>query len=418
MRFRAKSWMLPAVAGVVAGALVAVLGVWLWPDPPGLEEGELLILSGADDSVGKWRQTLVDLWNAEHPNTQARIEELEPNADSQRSQMIAAAETRTDVDIFNLDVTMLAEFAAPPGKDPFIRPIDESRLPPGFLDGFLEKPLATCRYEDELWALPFNTDAGLLFYRNDVVSTPPTTWDELVAMAEQEPAIAGYLGQLDDYEGLTVNALEAVWGVRGEVVNSENLVVAEADTLRTAFLRLMDDVVSPDARGYDENTSREAFARGEGLFMRNWPVQYSKLLNTDDPDVTKPQRVAFAITALPWPSALGGQNLAIAADTDQPRAAQAFIEFMTQESSQLLLARYGAFAPTRKTTYEDEALNTRYEYMPELRKSIEGAKPRPITPYYPRFSETFRGIVNHAMGNDGQPPADFVQRLNDALQGR
>jgi hypothetical protein len=41
-----------------------------------------------------------------------------------------------------------------------------------------------------------------------------------------------------------------------------------------------------------------------------------------------------------------------------------------------------------------------------------------VTPYYPIFSNVFRGIVTYAMGHDGTPPADYADQLTKALEGR
>jgi multiple sugar transport system substrate-binding protein len=368
------------------------------------------------------------MWNADHPDTKAKIVELPQATNGQRSQMIAQAKANSgEVDIFNLDVTMLAEFAAPPGEDPFILPVDESRLSPEFLDGFLDNPLDTCRYDNTLWALPLNTDAGLLYYREDLVPEPPGEWDELVDIAQQVPAppsVAAYTTQFADYEGMTVNVLEAIWDEGGDVVDANGKVVADSETMSRGIRRFMDTsggprpVLHPDTGTFNEADSREAFARGEVLFMRNWPVQHSTLLNNDTPDVSKPKRIPFGVTTLPGPSALGGQNLAVAAKSDAPRAAQDLIEFMTQDSSQLLLARYGGFAPTRKAPYRDKTTTTHRPYLSTLQAAVESANLRPITPYYPYFSDAVRDIVRIAMANGGEPPKDFGVRLTRSLQGR
>ncbi|MET0134483.1 MAG: extracellular solute-binding protein [Kibdelosporangium sp.] len=434
MRLRAGNWVVPSVLGAVVGVLLTLLVVWQWPETPddGLEQGPLVIVTGADDSAGKWRHTLRDIWNAEHPDNQVKFVELQQAADGQRSQMVAQAGANPDIDVYNLDVTLIAEFA----ERSYITPLDQSRLPAGFLAGFLRKPLETCHYGDDgdtLWALPLNTDAGLLFYRNDLVPEPPKVWDNVIGTARQNPAppaTAGYVGQLGDYEGLTVNALEAVWAEGGEVVVN-NKVVATQDSLSRGIGRLMAGnvenrgITHPGARSFDEATSREAFARGEALFMRNWPVQYSALLNKDTADLSRPQRVPFKVAALPGsayrvpgPSALGGQNLAVASGSKRKRAAQAFIEFMTQESSQLLLARYGGFAPTRKAPYNDEAVRAQYPYITALEDAVEHAKLRPVTPHYAHFSATFRRIVHQTMDDGGKVPPDYVEVLTRAMGGR
>jgi multiple sugar transport system substrate-binding protein len=170
-------------------------------------------------------------------------------ADEQLSEMRARAQSvERDVDVFNLDVTWTAEFA----ENDWIRPlagVDDT--------GFLDQPLETCRYRDKLWALPFNTDAGLLFYRPahlkargvdaeraDVKARPPRSWDTLTrlidtAFAGPLPAgdrlEAGYAAQFGDYEGLTVNAMEAIWAADGEVVDSDGNVRLDSEEASDAL---------------------------------------------------------------------------------------------------------------------------------------------------------------------------------------
>jgi multiple sugar transport system substrate-binding protein len=126
----------------------------------------------------------------------------------------------------------------------------------------------------------------------------------------------------------------------------------------------------------------------------------------------------FEVTRLTGPSVLGGQNLAIAAKSKKPRAAQAFIEFLTKESSQLALFKDGGYAATRTAVYEHQAIKGKYPYVAVLSDAIEHAKLRPVSRYYARFSEVFRGIVDQAMKQSGQLPDGFVDDLTNALQGR
>jgi maltose-binding protein MalE len=89
--------------------------------------------------------------------------ELPEIADAQRSEMLARAQAGGGgVDVYNLDVTWTAEFAAAG----HLQRLDESRVRTG---DFLPGPLSTCRYDDRLWALPFNTDVGLLYFTTTLV---------------------------------------------------------------------------------------------------------------------------------------------------------------------------------------------------------------------------------------------------------
>ena len=388
-----------------------------------LEKGPITILSGRDDSIGGQRQQLIDQWNRLHPESPARIVELPGLADAQRSEMLARAQSgRGDIDVYNLDVTWIAEFA----EAGYIRALDESTIDTA---GFLPAPLETCRYRGKLWALPFNTDVGLLYYRTDLITEPPRTWDELEDQVEEHRrrsggAVDGYLGQFDDYEGLTVTALEVVAGTRRSIVadTGEIVQIADRDAVTAGLERLRAIAPRRDPQtgaagvpALDETDAVRAFRAGSAAFMRNWPVAYRSL----ERNLEGRQTVPFAVAPLPNNAGvLGGQNLAVAADTKRPRAAQALIEFLTSDHSQQILFERGGLPATRAVVYHDEAVRERYPYVTTLENALREATVRPTLTRYARFSETFRGVVD-AVLRGGQPvPEDLSERLADARRGK
>ena len=405
------------VVGVgVAAALIATCITASVDDPGRLEDnGEIVILSGRDDSLGGQRQQLVNQWNELHPDSRARIVELSALADAQRSEMLARAQSsRGDIDVYNLDVTWTAEFA----DAGYIQSLDESSIPE---DGFLTGPLATCRYNGELWALPFNTDVGLLYYRSDLLDLPPQTWKDLeddvvVWRARSGNDVDGYAGQFADYEGLTVNALEAIGGAGGSVVDGDGDVVIEDDRVAvTEGLDRLRKIAPTGVPALDEDSSAQLFRSNKALFMRNWPVKFQSLKE----DLEGEPAVTFDVAPLPSDSGvLGGQNLAVAADTDRPRAARALIEFLTSERSQQILFERGGLPATRKVVYSDPVVRERYEYVPTLERALEHAKPRPAQPHYARFSQVFRTAVDGYLRQGVPLPDDIQDQLVGALKGR
>jgi multiple sugar transport system substrate-binding protein len=384
-------------------------------------------MSGWDESIGGQRHQLLEEWEQAHPANPYEIIEIGGVADAHRSEMVARAQSgEYNVDIFNLDVTWIAEFAEAGYIQALPSDVDTS--------GFLEQALQACRYDGELWALPFNSDAGLLFYRSDL--TPPADWGELEAQvhaafnADPVPRglVAGYAGQFANYEGLTVNALEMIWSEHGELVSGDwRNPVIEPDTseVREALTRLArvsaqenPQLILPDALAFDEAATTSAFAERRIVFMRNWPLAFRNLQNVADGDTAPPDW--FGVRPLPGPSVLGGQNLAIAARSSRPRAARALIEFLTSEPSQRRLFGAGGLAATRHAVYDDPNITTARPYAPHLRDAIESARLRPVTPHYARFSETFREGMRYAMTHGGAlpgGPTGFRDRLAGALRG-
>jgi len=407
------------VLGVVTTLGVFGLRDLVFPPPP---HNELVILSGVDQSAGGQRQVLVDRWNELHPDQTARIEPAGDDADKQHSHMVGEAQSgASGVDIYNLDVIWIAEFAAAG----YIRPLDEDSIP---VKDFIKATVDTCRYDSKLWALPFNTDAALLYYNTNVFGRDqskanlpnvlPPRQNDMTAMELANPGLkAGFVTQLYGYEGLTVNALEAIWAANGDILDANNQVVIDHKAALDGLAALANGLegqppaVLSDSKGYREGQSRAAFRRGDAALMRNWPVAYSQLK-------ADPAMKDFDVAPWPTPSVLGGQNLAIASDSRNPRAAQELIEFLTSEESQRQLFRDGGLPATRNAVYGDPTVVAARPYAEDLLDAFERARPRPLTPHYALFSSVFQKIVVYALNNHGRLPDNAVSQLTAALQGR
>jgi multiple sugar transport system substrate-binding protein len=419
------------VVGVVVGAVLATVTIYsglplLRRD--GLERGELVLLSGADKSQGGQRRVLIKGWNDLHPEQPVRLVEVPSTADAERSQMLASA--RGDggaVDVLNLDVAWLPEFAA----GHLLREFGERGVDS---DAFLDGPLRTCEYGGKLWGLPFNTDAGLLFRNTKWSPKPPASWQVLKANATsvlygkgRPPGLdAALVTQLGDYEGLTVNALEAVWSAGGEIVDDDGDVRVDSRAAREGLQNLVDGVwqhepqlILPESVSDGEDESTAAFRDGRTMYLRNWPVAYPGLTAAVDSGAG-PARAAgeFAVSPLPWPSVLGGQNLVITERSKHPRAARALIEYLTDERSQQILFERGGFAATRRIVYTDPRIKTLYPWAPALRSAVENARLRPRTPHYALFSEVLREVVYQMLATGEGPPRDLPARLRAALRGQ
>ena len=266
--------------------------------------------------------------------------------------------------MYNLDVTWTAEFA----ENDYIVPLSGVST-----DGFLPGPLDTCLYErrfdgvpfsgEELWALPFNTDAGLLYYRADLVSRP-TSWEQVVnetrrvlGTAGRDPALeAGYAAQLDNYEGLTVNVLEVLRELHPTVkVDDGGRLPFDGRSVKQVVDRFRDEtdgVVLPASLRYDEQRSTQAMREGKTLFLRNWPLAYRTLVaRSGEPSAADGRE--FAVTQLPGGSVLGGQNLAVARHSRRPRRPPSH-QVPHQPGQPEDAFVNGGFAATRGSVYDDQ----------------------------------------------------------------
>ncbi|KOG33737.1 ABC transporter substrate-binding protein [Streptomyces resistomycificus] len=375
-----------------------------------------LTLATAGDLTG-YLGPLLEGWNRTHPGERVTLVELPDSADETHAQMATDLRDgdRSRFDVLNIDVNWTSEFAAAD----WIRPLPRERFP---LKSFLPPVVDTATYDGQLYAVPYVTNAGLLLYRKDVLAKegvpPPRTWAELERAAKTiapKYGLDGYAGQFLPYEGLTVNAAEAVYSAGGSILGDEGeRVTVESAAAREGIGFLARGVregwIPKRALTYKEQESKQAFQDGRLLFLRNWPYAYVAAS-------AKGSKVAGRIGAVPLPGrdgpgtgVLGGSNLAVSSHARHPDSAARLIAYLTSEGVQRQVLTRGALPPVRAAMYEDPELIRQFPYLPTLRASIRSAEPRPKSPRYDQVSLVVQAVVHDAMAGHETPEA-AVRRL-------
>lgn len=144
-------------------------------------------------------------------------EELLP-ADSDRQHQYYAMNLdggKAPFDLLGIDTIWAQEFA----KAGWIAPLD-GLLAPVDREEFFPGPIEAATFNGRLYAVPWYVDAGVLYYRRDLLDhhglEAPRTWLELahiakvVLDAEQNSALAGFVWQGKQYEGLMCVTLEVL----------------------------------------------------------------------------------------------------------------------------------------------------------------------------------------------------------------
>ncbi|WP_039933188.1 extracellular solute-binding protein [Streptomyces viridochromogenes] len=347
-------------------ALAACTGGEAQQPTPGADTSSRIVVASGQDVTGKngIRQQLIDAWNAREGKQgyRARLVELPGSADQQRSQLLGALQSGSaEYDVVNLDVTWIPEFA----DAGLIRPLTDTAVTsPGDIIPSVD---STSYWDGERYAVPFNSDAGLLYYRKDHLLKAGAsrtdlgdglTWDELrelfdaVGSAHLDGQEADWTTQLAAYEGRTVNAIEAFASAvpdfrltdddGGYAATREQLTAGVTELrARTARSYTLDEAL--ESR---EAESLSAFAEGRTTFLRHWPYVYPALYETF--------KDKLGVTRLPGKTVLGGQNLAVTSSASGQRAAKAaeLIAFLTDPDSERCLLRAG-FAATRTSAYQE-----------------------------------------------------------------
>ncbi|MCQ4079510.1 ABC transporter substrate-binding protein [Streptomyces sp. RB6PN25] len=379
--------------------------------------GPVTLVTG-QDLTGYLRGRL-QVWNAAHPSQRATLIQLPAASDDVRAQMISNLQAKSDrYDVLNLDVVWTAEFAA----NGWITPLDARQYP---LEKFLKPVVSTAMYRGQLYAVPYVTNAGMLYYRKDVLdrahAAPPRTWADLERLATTVApgyGLKGYAGQFLPYEGLTVNYAEAVQSAGGEILSDHATRAAvDSPAARRALDFLVDGVrkgwIPQEALTFDEEGSRKAFEDGRYLFLRNWPYVYDLAESKDSKIAGK-----FAVAPLPGPdgpgsSSLGGSDLAVSSYSRHQKTARALIQFLTSLGNERQVLLKGSLPPVWAQLYTDPALVRRFPYLPVLRQSILSAQPRPETPDYDQVSLAVAEALHDALTLTRSPDETAARLTNE-----
>jgi multiple sugar transport system substrate-binding protein len=384
--------------------------------------GPRLTFSGSDvGAEGAVIRRQLDRFAARHPG--ARVElRLTPDAADQRHQLYVQwlSARAVEPDVLQLDIVWTAEFAAAG----WIRPLEI----PGDLDDFLPAAVEADRWQGALYALPWFVDAGLLYWRRDLLDAPPSTLarlreDAARAMEAGEVA-AGLVWQGARYEGLVTVFLEHLTAFGGAILDARGRVVVDEPPAVAALTFMRDSVTDPAivpraALAWQEEQTRFAFQSGDALFMRNWPYAWALL---QDP---RQSAVAGRVGVAVFPdanggrgaAALGGAQLAVNRFTDEPELAGALVTFLTAPEQMLERAQVAAQLPARRSLYATDALAAALPLpLEQVRSVLEAAVPRPVTPVYSELSELLQVRVHRALTGQ-ETPADALRGAADAIRG-
>jgi multiple sugar transport system substrate-binding protein len=385
--------------------------------------GPITFVAGKDTS-GKY-PAVIKKWNAAHPDQTVKLLELPEAADAQRSQFVTNLQAKSDTyDVMGIDVIWTAEFA----KSGWLLALDESQFP---VADMLKPAVDTGRFEGKLWAMPYDTNGGLLFYRKDILDKAgkeaPKTFTELTALCPvaKQNGMDCYAGQFAKYEGLTVNFAEAVQAAGGEIMTDNGTKAAlgapAIEGLTFLVNGFKDGEIPKPAITFKEEEGRRAFMSGKLLFLRNWPYVYGLAAKADPANKVKGK---VGIAPLPGftgagSSSLGGLNFAVSAFSKKQATAVEFTKFATNQDNAKEMVGLTGNAPAWPALYDDPELVAKFPFLPTLKEGMQTAKPRPVTPYYQEVTTAIQEDAYAALQGQKSPDQainDMTTKLNEIGQ--
>jgi multiple sugar transport system substrate-binding protein len=356
---------------------------------------------------GTATQAAVKAFEKLHPNITIKILTLSPTADvayQQLTQRFTAGSSTPDV--ITSDVIWPVTFARPGWL------ANLAKFKPD-TSAFFPGQMATGQYKGGIYAIPWFINAEGLYYRTDLIKTPPTTAaqlfkDALAAMKKDPKLKEGLAFEGDKYEG-AVTAFQSFGG---------QLTPATLDNINTpanaAVLTMMYDAVhkyhiSPTAVStWEESQVQDAWLSGQTPFALNWPYIFALSQGSNPAYPAVKNHTGWVPFPNPTGSnpqaSLGGDDLVMNAKSTHQAAAWEFIKYLTSDDAQIARAIAAGDPPAVKSAYNAK-LYAAAPYFKQEQAVFAAATPRPVTPVYTQISSQLQTMISSVLSGQATPSA-------------
>lgn len=358
------------------------------------------------------QQAIIDKFNETNTDISINLIELPENtSDKLQALLIALRSGDGSIDFFNADVTWTSIFAS----SGLIEPLDD-HFTEAERAKYLPSTIDAATFNGSIWGIPFRTDAGVLYYRTDLLEkynqSVPTTWEELkntanlIVTAERAEGntMYGHAGSMKQYEGLTCNAVEWFYSNGGTVIDDKGDVVINSPNnveILTLIKEMIDLKLFPEGiLSYGSGDVRASMFQGNQVFMRAWPKAYALSQNPENSKVAG----LLGVAELPrgesgtkGHSTLGGWQLFLSKSSKNKEAALKFMDFYTSEYAMKLHALNDSYLPARSSLYSDSEILKEIPFFAMVENVLANAVPRPKSPFYAETSAIIQVEVQNAL---------------------
>ena len=397
---RANRWLAIFVVSFGLTVQLAIL--------PALTQQPVVIKTLVRADEAQQLQPLVNKFNQQHSDI--RFEVVEAPSDSNQVEDLYTSSFllgNSPYDIVYMDIVWTPKFAAAG----WLRELSD-RLSAEEAQQYLEGDIAGGMYQDKLYRIPFRSDAGMLYYRQDWLQEagyePPETFQELVEISQnlQQQGLAdwGFVWQGKQYEGLAAMFVEILQGSGGFWVDPDTLevgldrreAIAAVEFLRETIAK---DVSPPGVTTYAEEETRLLFQNGRAVFLRNWPYVYSLAADSEIAGKFAIKPMVHAVGNNSG-ATLGGWGLGISTSSQHPDAAWQVIEFLSSEESQREFILDTGFVPSRIALFNDPEIVAKYSYYPQLLEVVRSSALRPPIAQYAQASDILQRYLSGAIAGN------------------
>ncbi|MEG4809738.1 ABC transporter substrate-binding protein [Microcoleus sp. F8-D3] len=398
-----RSQKRPRLLALFAVTLTAVLLLFILPALTQQPVVLTMLMQGQD--LVNWRPFVKEF---EQKNPNIRINLIEGPFDSNLIENLYTSAFLlgdSPYDIINMDIVWVPKFAAAG----WVRDLTD-KISPKQLSKFIQGNVEGGRYRGKLYRIPHASDAGMLYYRKDILEQAkipaPKTFEEMVKISQnlqkQGKATWGYLWQGKQYEGVSAMFVEVLSGFGGFWANPETFEVGldKPEAIKAVeFLKntIASGISPPGVTTYGEEETRLLFQNGKTLFLRNWPYVW-KLANGEGSNVRGKIAIEpmLSSTGQTGGSCLGGWGWGIAKTSKHPEQAWKAIQYLTSEETQRKFILQTGLIPSYKSLFTNKEIVAKYPHYPQLLKVVERSALRPPIAQYAQASDILQRYLSSA----------------------
>ncbi|MEG4087811.1 ABC transporter substrate-binding protein [Microcoleus sp. Pol12B4] len=398
-----RSQKRPRLLALFAATLTAVLLLFILPALTQQPVVLTMLMQGQD--IVNWKPFVKEF---EQKNPDIRINLIEGPFDTNLIENLYTSAFllgESPYDIINMDIVWVPKFAAAGWVSDLT-----DRIPPEQLSKFIQGNVEGGRYRGKLYRIPHASDAGMLYYRKDILEQAkipaPKTFEEMVKISQnlqkQGKATWGYLWQGKQYEGVSAMFVEVLSGFGGFWANPQTFEVGldKPEAIKAVeFLKntIASGISPPGVTTYGEEETRLLFQNGKALFLRNWPYVW-KLANAEGSNVRGKIAIEPMLSSIGQTggSCLGGWGWGIAKTSKHPEQAWKAIQYLTSEETQRKFILETGLIPSYKSLFTNKEIVAKYPHYPQLLKVVERPALRPPLAQYAQASDILQRYLSSA----------------------
>ena len=336
------------------------------------------------------------------------------------TQMVAGTDTFDLAQANDVDVGVLAEAKAIAPIGPYLN--DPRHTDPKTFD---PKDIAfTYSYKGQVYAVPFDVSTHFLYYRKDLVKTPPATWDDYFEEAkrwtrrhnEKSPTMIGAsFTALAGSEQPKV-FYSVMWSMGGWIIDDQGRVGVDSPGAVAAgefYAKLRDArVLPPDIFSWGFSNVKDALETGiVALAAPYWNAAYPMIKSGKSP--LKDQIAITLVPGVRKPDGTiyrtpfqQGKILLMNNSSKRKEDAWAFYGYLTSKEGMRLMTQAGG-TPSRYSLLRDPSLQPR-EYFELMEASLKIAKGDPAPPFYLKQHEAMNEALSKIVTGKGEVKASLA----------